>query len=66
MATDLAVHGIVLKNLAAKAKNLNRIFKQVLSNPSFRPNLTEEETILLMCTLIKCSDISNEVRTHFL
>lgn len=62
MATDLAVHGIVLKNLGAKAKQLNKIFKQALANPNFKPNLTEEETILLMCTLIKCADISNEIR----
>eukprot|EP01102_Stenamoeba_stenopodia_P007293 TRINITY_DN203_c0_g3_i1.p1 TRINITY_DN203_c0_g3~~TRINITY_DN203_c0_g3_i1.p1 ORF type:complete len:419 (-),score=63.67 TRINITY_DN203_c0_g3_i1:58-1314(-) len=62
MATDLAVHGIVLKNLSAKAKTYNKLFKAVLANPIFKPNLSEEDTILLMCTLIKCSDISNEIR----
>lgn len=57
LATDLAVHGIILKSLKDRNKILSKIIKSGTSNA-----ITEEDRKLIMCALVKCSDLSNEIR----
>jgi len=57
LATDLAMHGVILKELTEKKKPLNRIWKT--GKPS---ELQDENRTLVMCALMKCSDLSNEIR----
>ncbi|XP_049849760.1 high affinity cGMP-specific 3',5'-cyclic phosphodiesterase 9A-like [Schistocerca gregaria] len=57
LATDLAVHGIILKTLTEKKKVLAKHFK--LGTGYY---MSDEDRKLLMLSLIKCADLSNEVR----
>lgn len=57
LATDLAVHGIILKNLTERKKQLHRIWRS--GSPQ---GLTDEDKKLIMCSMVKCSDLSNEIR----
>jgi len=56
LATDLALHGVILKNLEERRKVLAKHFHKA------RPVLDAEEKVVVMCALIKCADLSNEIR----
>jgi len=59
LATDLAIHGIILKNLTERKRDLNRIWR------SAKPgDLTDEDRKLVMCSLLKCADLSSEIRRN--
>uniref|UniRef100_A0A6B2L3H0 PDEase domain-containing protein n=1 Tax=Arcella intermedia TaxID=1963864 RepID=A0A6B2L3H0_9EUKA len=58
LSTDLALHGIILRNMKERKKY---IAKQN-SGKNLSVELDYEDTIILMCCLIKCADLSNEIR----
>lgn len=63
LSTDLAVHGIIMKSLKERYKTFVKYYKAVMSNNSnHNVNLCDEDRKLLMCCLLKCSDLSNEIR----
>eukprot|EP01127_Copromyxa_protea_P022708 TRINITY_DN8293_c0_g1_i1.p1 TRINITY_DN8293_c0_g1~~TRINITY_DN8293_c0_g1_i1.p1 ORF type:complete len:608 (+),score=62.28 TRINITY_DN8293_c0_g1_i1:114-1937(+) len=55
LATDLSLHGVVHRKLVERKKQVS---KQVYKKGS----LDEEDRILIMVSLMKCSDLSNEIR----
>lgn len=57
LATDLAVHGVTLKALKDRLKVLQKHFKNGTG-----ASMIEEDRKLIMCALLKCSDLSNEIR----
>uniref|UniRef100_A0A6B2L211 PDEase domain-containing protein n=1 Tax=Arcella intermedia TaxID=1963864 RepID=A0A6B2L211_9EUKA len=60
LATDLALHGIILRNLKERKKSIARMYlKQTGETES-------EDAITIMCCLMKCSDLSNEIRPRAL
>lgn len=59
LATDLAVHGIILKNLTDRKKILAKFAKA-----GSGVGMNEEDRKLIMVALMKCSDLSNEVREN--
>jgi hypothetical protein len=58
LGTDMAMHSFIVNKLAEKKKYLAR---QVSKGPS---HLQQEDKILLMVTLVKCADLSNEIRAQ--
>eukprot|EP01117_Protostelium_nocturnum_P002499 TRINITY_DN1320_c0_g1_i2.p1 TRINITY_DN1320_c0_g1~~TRINITY_DN1320_c0_g1_i2.p1 ORF type:complete len:431 (-),score=116.75 TRINITY_DN1320_c0_g1_i2:37-1329(-) len=58
LATDLSIHGLIMKGLSERKKILHKAWKG--ANPQ---SLSEEDRKLVLCSLIKCSDLSNEIRT---
>ena len=56
LATDLSLHGIILRNMGERKKAL---FKQYKTS---KPELELDDRVIIMCCLIKCSDLSNEIR----
>jgi len=57
LATDLALHGVIHVKLIER--------KKTLAKYSHVSQMDEDDRILLMCCLLKCSDLSNEIRpTH--
>jgi hypothetical protein len=59
LATDLAVHGVILKNLTERKKILGKYAKAGSS-----VGMVDEDRKLIMCSLMKCADLSNEVREN--
>ncbi|PRP75427.1 high affinity cGMP-specific 3',5'-cyclic phosphodiesterase 9A-like [Planoprotostelium fungivorum] len=58
LATDLSLHGVILKTLGERKKALHKYWK---NNDS---NMSAEDKKVVMCGLIKCADLSNEIRTQ--
>lgn len=58
LGTDMAMHSLVVSKLAERKKYLIR---QVSKGPA---HLQQEDKILLMVALVKCADISNEIRAQ--
>eukprot|EP01126_Amoeba_proteus_P037202 TRINITY_DN3826_c0_g1_i2.p1 TRINITY_DN3826_c0_g1~~TRINITY_DN3826_c0_g1_i2.p1 ORF type:complete len:357 (+),score=57.49 TRINITY_DN3826_c0_g1_i2:276-1346(+) len=56
LATDLSLHGVIHRKLVERRK---AIAKQVRKD---KPDLDEEDRILIMVSFMKCSDLSNEIR----
>lgn len=56
LATDLALHGIILRNMAERKKILSK--SQKSPNSSLEP----EDKVIIMTSIIKCGDLSNEIR----
>jgi len=56
LATDLSLHGIILRDMEARTKKLAKEWKKE------KPKLEEGDLITLMCVIMKCSDLSNEIR----
>jgi len=56
LATDLSLHGIILRNMKERKKTISKQFLK----PT--PTIDGEDTITIMCCLMKCSDLSNEIR----
>jgi hypothetical protein len=54
----MAMHSLIVDKLAEKKKNLIR---QLSKGPS---HLQHEDKLLLMLALVKCSDLSNEIRAQ--
>ena len=59
LATDLAVHGIILKSLTDRKKVLAKYVKA--GSPV---GMMDEDRKLIMVSLMKCADLSNEVREN--
>jgi len=59
LATDLAIHGIILKSLTERKQILHRIWRT--GKPS---DLTEEDRKIVICSLLKCADLSSEIRKN--
>lgn len=57
MATDLAIHGMVLTTLKERKKVLMKHAKLGSS-----VGMAPEDMTTIMCSLMKCSDLSNEIR----
>jgi hypothetical protein len=57
LATDLAIHGIILKNLTERKKVIHRLWRA-----GNKDGITDEDRKLIMCAIVKCSDLSNEIR----
>jgi hypothetical protein len=58
LATDLALHGAIHMNLINRKKTLSKFY---LKQSSTEP-VHEDDKILLMCSFLKCADLSNEIR----
>lgn len=58
LATDLSVHGLILKNLTERKKILAKFVKTSSQGMEY------EDRKLIMVSLMKCSDLSNEVREN--
>eukprot|EP01128_Nolandella_sp_AFSM9_P007509 TRINITY_DN4133_c0_g1_i1.p1 TRINITY_DN4133_c0_g1~~TRINITY_DN4133_c0_g1_i1.p1 ORF type:complete len:618 (+),score=142.26 TRINITY_DN4133_c0_g1_i1:26-1855(+) len=56
LATDLALHGIILRNMADRKKVLAK------NQKSPTPQLDQEDLVVVLTVLMKCGDLSNEVR----
>lgn len=56
LATDLALHGIILRNMADRKKILAK--NQKIPQPQLEP----EDKVIIMTSIIKCGDLSNEIR----
>jgi len=56
LATDLSLHGIILRNMKESKKNISKQYQKA------NPILDSEDLITFMCCLIKCADLSNEIR----
>ena len=61
LATDLAVHGIILKSLTDRKKVLAKYAKA-----DSAVGMNDEDRKLIMVSLMKCADLSNEVRENSL
>lgn len=57
LATDLAVHGLILKSLKDRNKVLAKLYKS-----GSGVGMNEEDKKLIMCAFMKCADLSNEIR----
>jgi len=56
LATDLALHGPIHRTLLARKKSISKkltIGKELVD---------DEDRLLIMCCLVKCADLSNEIR----
>eukprot|EP01126_Amoeba_proteus_P004721 TRINITY_DN11569_c0_g1_i1.p1 TRINITY_DN11569_c0_g1~~TRINITY_DN11569_c0_g1_i1.p1 ORF type:complete len:404 (-),score=75.20 TRINITY_DN11569_c0_g1_i1:79-1290(-) len=58
LATDLSLHKLVVASVEQNKKQLHKAFKK----PLVAAILNREQKIPAMCCLIKCSDLSNEIR----
>eukprot|EP01126_Amoeba_proteus_P045261 TRINITY_DN5057_c0_g2_i32.p1 TRINITY_DN5057_c0_g2~~TRINITY_DN5057_c0_g2_i32.p1 ORF type:complete len:225 (+),score=53.03 TRINITY_DN5057_c0_g2_i32:268-942(+) len=58
LATDLSLHKLVLASVESNKKVLGKAFK----TPKLAPCLTREQKVPAMCCIMKCSDLSNEIR----
>ena len=59
LATDLSLHGICMKNLNERKKQISKEFK----NPEKACYLLNDaDRISFMCCVMKCADLSNEIR----
>jgi len=56
LATDLSLHGIILRNMKESKKNISKQYQKA------NPVLDSEDLITFMCCLVKCADLSNEIR----
>lgn len=56
LATDLSLHGIILRNMKESKKNVSKQYQKA------NPVLDSEDLITFMCCLVKCADLSNEIR----
>eukprot|EP01126_Amoeba_proteus_P041734 TRINITY_DN449_c0_g1_i17.p1 TRINITY_DN449_c0_g1~~TRINITY_DN449_c0_g1_i17.p1 ORF type:complete len:383 (-),score=66.47 TRINITY_DN449_c0_g1_i17:149-1297(-) len=61
LATDLSLHNIILDMVETHSRLLAKKFSRKKT-----PKLTQEEKIVMMCCLMKCSDLSNEIRPSFI
>ncbi|PRP87513.1 hypothetical protein PROFUN_00724 [Planoprotostelium fungivorum] len=57
LATDLAIHGAILKGLEERKTELNSHWRHK------RVAMSSEDKKLVMCALMKCADLSNEIRS---
>eukprot|EP01127_Copromyxa_protea_P018763 TRINITY_DN5979_c0_g1_i1.p1 TRINITY_DN5979_c0_g1~~TRINITY_DN5979_c0_g1_i1.p1 ORF type:complete len:224 (-),score=54.55 TRINITY_DN5979_c0_g1_i1:27-698(-) len=57
LATDLSLHKLILTSMEAHRKVLNKAFKGTKAN-----QLSREKKVPAMCCIMKCSDLSNEIR----
>eukprot|EP00029_Vermamoeba_vermiformis_P006362 TRINITY_DN246_c0_g1_i3.p1 TRINITY_DN246_c0_g1~~TRINITY_DN246_c0_g1_i3.p1 ORF type:complete len:500 (-),score=173.54 TRINITY_DN246_c0_g1_i3:202-1701(-) len=62
LATDLSMHGLVINKLKERQKVVSRL----LQKQNCHLLLDQEDKILLMCSLVKCADLSNEIREQSL
>lgn len=62
LATDLSMHGLVISKLKERQKVVSRL----LQKQNCHLLLDQEDKILLMCSLVKCADLSNEIREQSL
>jgi len=56
LATDLSLHGIILRDMEERKKRIAREFQKN------KPSLESEDKIAAMCCMMKCADLSNEIR----
>jgi hypothetical protein len=64
LATDLALHTAIHTNLINRKKTLLKFTTKQQFINDVEP-LCEDDKILLMCSLVKCADLGNEIRpTH--
>jgi len=56
LATDLALHGIILRDMGERKKRIAKEFQKA------KPSIEYSDMITVMCCMMKCSDISNEIR----
>eukprot|EP01126_Amoeba_proteus_P041745 TRINITY_DN449_c0_g2_i7.p1 TRINITY_DN449_c0_g2~~TRINITY_DN449_c0_g2_i7.p1 ORF type:complete len:305 (+),score=50.13 TRINITY_DN449_c0_g2_i7:1353-2267(+) len=61
LATDLSLHKIILTTMEEHEKHLAK--KYCRRKPS---SLTKEEKIAVMCCVMKCADLSNEIRPSYI
>lgn len=57
LSTDLAMHGVTQKVLKERSKVLQKHFKNCTKS-----SMVEEDKKLMMCAILMCSDLSNEIR----
>jgi len=56
LATDLSLHGVILRDMNERKKRIAKEFQKP------KPELEYEDLLIAMCCVMKCSDISNEIR----
>eukprot|EP01126_Amoeba_proteus_P065354 TRINITY_DN927_c0_g1_i17.p1 TRINITY_DN927_c0_g1~~TRINITY_DN927_c0_g1_i17.p1 ORF type:complete len:482 (+),score=93.35 TRINITY_DN927_c0_g1_i17:497-1942(+) len=56
LATDLSLHGVILRNMEARKKRISKEFS------SSKPSLNHQDKVSVMTMVMKCSDLSNEIR----
>jgi high affinity cGMP-specific 3',5'-cyclic phosphodiesterase 9 len=55
LATDLALHGMILQRLRTRGAQISKMIDE-------GEELDKEDRELIMCMMVKCADISNEIR----
>lgn len=57
LVTDMSLHGVINRRLIDRKRNISKAIRN-------KESLGEEDRILVMCTVMKCSDLSNEIRPN--